>query len=178
MDSLTRLAFPGLLGEPNRFGAPSGVGYHENLAGRSGDVALDRAVRFRIGIGCLLFAWLCASGGLLDLTQAFAWGRMFSGYAKSMPFSRALAVTFDPAKRCEICVAVLDAREAARDAKQSQAPALSELGKMVLIAQRNDTAVAAPDLEAWPRADDWSAKARRYPAPVPPPRGEGADFAS
>ena len=52
----------------------------------------------KCAITFLLFAWICANGALLDVVQVFAWGKMFSGYAKSMSVSAALKETFDPAR--------------------------------------------------------------------------------
>jgi hypothetical protein len=120
----------------------------------------------------LLFAWLCASGGLLDIAQVFAWSRMYAGYAQTMSAGEALTETFDPAKPCELCVAVLKARGASDDsAKTPAALASVEIEKVVMIAQCAASAMFAPDFEAWPVARHALADTRVDPVPVPPPRG-------
>ena len=129
-------------------------------------------MRFRLSIGSLLFAWLCASGGLLDIAQVFAWSRMCAGYEQTMPLREALTETFDPGKPCEICMAILKARKASDD---RQAPASAEatavFSKILLITVSAATTVAAPTLEAWPQAPDLYAEGRVESVPVPPPRG-------
>ncbi len=137
--------------------------------GRGGWV---QCVRFRLSICGLLFAWLCASGGLLDIAQVFAWTRMYAGYAQSMSVGEALAQTFDPAKPCELCVAVLKVREASGGAAKTPAAAASaEIEKVVLIAQGAAPLVIAPVLEEWPAARDEFSGMRVEPVPLPPPRG-------
>ena len=59
-----------------------------------------------------MLAWLCANGALLDLVQVFAWSRMFAGYTQTMTVGAALRETFDPAKPCELCLGVADAKDA------------------------------------------------------------------
>lgn len=59
-------------------------------------------------IACL--AWLCASGGQWDLIQGFAWGRMFVGYARTMPLDEAAALTFDAGRPCTLCEFVADGK--------------------------------------------------------------------
>ncbi len=150
-----------------------GINFEWLLSGRR---VWHAGVRFRLSIGGLLFAWLCASGGLLDIAQVFAWSRMCAGYAQTMPVREALTETFDPAKPCEICMAVLKVRKA-DEAKRSpaSAPETWSLAKVVLIAAEAEAVVSAPVLEAWPVSVNCYAEARSYPVPVPPPRG-GAGF--
>ena len=129
-------------------------------------------VRFRLSICSLLFAWLCASGGLLDLTQVFAWARMCAGYAQAMPMNEAVSRTFDPGKPCEICMAILKARKATEDRQAPlSAAATAEFSKVVLFAADAGTTVAAPACEAWPAGVSLWAEVRVEPVPVPPPRG-------
>jgi len=131
----------------------------------------SRRVHFRLSMCGLLFAWLCASGGLLDVAQVFAWTRMYAGYAQTMSVGEALSQTFDPAKPCELCVAVLKARGASDDAAKTPSTTSVEIEKIVLIAQCAAPAVLAPDLEAWPVARHARADTRVDPVPTPPPRG-------
>ena len=133
-------------------------------------VGFVAAVRFRLSICGLLFAWLCASGGLLDVAQVFAWSRMFSGYAQSMPLREAVRKTFDSARPCDLCVAVLKAREASADSADAPVVTSAEIEKVVLIAQRVDAVVIAPVLEPWPAAGHAWADGRVEPVPMRPPR--------
>lgn len=128
-------------------------------------------MRFRLSITGLLFAWLCASGGLLDVAQVLAWSRMYAGYAQTMSAGEALTQTFDPEKPCELCVAVLKARQASAGSRETPAVASAEVEKIFLVAHRGGPGVVAPSLEAWPEAGDVFAGARCEPVPVPPPRG-------
>jgi len=130
-----------------------------------------RGVRFRLSMCGLLLAWLCASGGLLDIAQVFAWSRMYAGYAQTMSAGEALTQTFDPAKPCELCVAVLKARKASDDSAKTPSATSVEIEKIVMIAHGAAFAVIAPALEAWPAALHEFAGMRVDPVPTPPPRG-------
>jgi len=125
-------------------------------------------VRRLICASCLLLAWLCANGAVLDLMQVFAWGRMFTAYAHEMPVETALARTFDPARPCPLCLAVRQARRADRGPSPAAAPAPGV--KLVLIAQA--PAVVMPPAIRGCRLVAGSVRAavRRDPVPVPPPR--------
>ena len=139
-------------------------------------VGFSRRVRFRLSIYALFFAWLCASGGLLDLAQVFAWTRMYAGYAQTMSAGEALTETFDPAKPCKMCVALLKARKASDDSSKPSAVSAAAIEKVVLIAHRAEFLVLAPDLEMWPVAGHTLAIARVDPVPTPPPRGGAGSF--
>ena len=130
---------------------------------------LISGVPSRLSLYGLLFAWLCASGSLLDVAQGFAWLRMCAGYTQTMPLSAAVHRTFDPEKPCEICTAVLNARKAAEAGHQPAEQAVIE--KMLLIAFSTEPELPAPVFEVWPALVDVFAEARSYPVPVPPPRG-------
>ena len=123
----------------------------------------------KLAITCLLLAWICANGALLDVVQVFAWGKMFSGYAQTMSVTAALKETFDPAKPCEMCIGVSTAKE---DFEQKKLPAAVEQnGTKLVLAFHLPTAfvwVSAP--EAWPRALAVAAPSRSDQVPVPPPR--------
>ncbi|MBW8781928.1 MAG: hypothetical protein JF599_08580 [Verrucomicrobia bacterium] len=125
-------------------------------------------MRCRLSLYGLLFAWLCASGSLLDVAQGFAWLRMCAGYTQTMPLTVALHRTFDPEKPCEICTAVLNARKAAEAGHQPAEKALIE--KMTLIAASAEPELTPPVFEVWPALVNLFAEARSYPVPVPPPR--------
>ena len=122
----------------------------------------------KFAIPCLLLAWICANGALLDIVQVFAWGKMFSGYAQTMSVAAALKETFDPAKPCEMCIGVSTAKE---DLEQKKLPAVAETGGKLVLAFHLPTAfvwVSVP--EAWPRARAAVAPSRSDQLPVPPPR--------
>ncbi len=116
----------------------------------------------------LLCAWLCASGAMLDVTQVFAWTRMFTGYAGTESFAAAVRDTFDPGRPCEICRAVSRAREASGDRAPAVPPSGSD--RMILICERSDVFVAGSAKRAWPDVPSSRAMARSGDVPVPPPR--------
>ena len=123
----------------------------------------------KIAISCLLFAWICANGALLDVVQVFAWGKMFSGYSKNMSVAAALKETFDPAKPCEMCIGVATAKE---DLGQKNLPVSVEQnsGKLVLALQASPTFVLVNVPDAWPSERACTIPIRSESVPVPPPR--------
>lgn len=129
-------------------------------------------MRRRLSVTCLLFAWFCATGALLDVAQMFAWSRMFAGYMRTLPAAQALSRTFDPEKPCEFCMAVQKAREAGR--KQQPAPTDAAVPKIVLIRQQAGPLVVVPAVDAWPETNHMFASSWCPPVPVPPPRARVA----
>lgn len=129
-----------------------------------------RRMRRRLSILCLLGAWVCASGILLNLEQGVAWVRMFNGYAKSCSVSTALQRTFDPEKPCAICRAVERAQEAAQD-QQPAAVSPVAVRLLLICGERSAglTPAAAVAVE-WPAQPAWAASAPYRPVPLPPPR--------
>jgi hypothetical protein len=117
----------------------------------------------------LLFAWICANGALLDVVQVFAWGKMFSGYAKTMSVAASLNETFDPAKPCEMCIGVATAKE---DLGQKKIPANLEQNsaQLVLAFHAASPFVLVNVPEAWPAERGCAAPTRSEIVPVPPPR--------
>jgi hypothetical protein len=106
-------------------------------------------MRRSIALFCLLAAWLCASGAVLDGVQVYAWGRMFMGYARQMPVNQAAAETMDGNKPCSLCLALRRAREQ----EQHEQPAVAldrDVVKLVLIADEPATLVFARECEPWP----------------------------
>ncbi len=116
----------------------------------------------------LFCAWLCASGAMLDVTQVFAWTRMFAGYARTETVVAAVKDTFDPCRPCALCRAVCRAREAS----SQHAPAVPAAGgdRMILVFERPDRFVVVCDGQAWPEFRSASAVARTGEVPVPPPK--------
>ncbi|MEO5960402.1 MAG: hypothetical protein ABIR80_14915 [Opitutaceae bacterium] len=125
-------------------------------------------MRKPLSIAALLFAWLCANGALLDVVQALAWGKMFAGYARTMSVAAALDATFDPAKRCELCVGVAQARDSAD--KQLPAPSARDAAKLVLVCDTPAKIVFVSAPTAWPAAFASAGPIRTDPVPLPPPR--------
>jgi len=124
-------------------------------------------VRRSFSFACLVVAWLCANGAVLDAVQVIAWGRMFATYAHSFSVGEAVRRTFDGHHPCALCRAVDDARAADRGPAPAPAPLTI---KLTLYCHQTESFVppAAPgrqtDSEATPGLT------RRYPVPVPPPR--------
>ena len=132
------------------------------------DAQASLAVRKPLASLCLLFAWFCANGALLDGVQVFAWAKMFAGYAQSMPVRVALRETFDPAKPCEMCVGVAHAKETARE---QQPQAVERSAEKILLALH----AASPFVFEicpvdWPNAAAFAGPMRVETVPVPPPR--------
>lgn len=117
---------------------------------------------------CLLFAWLCANGALLDGVQVFAWAKMFAGYSQTMSASAALRATFDPAKPCDMCIGVAAAKETARQ----QLPHVVEHSaeKLLLALHTPAPVIFVNSPGDWPAAFANVAPARERSVPVPPPR--------
>lgn len=124
-------------------------------------------------VSCLLLAWLCANGAVLEVMQVFAWGRMFAGYVHEMPVQTALIRTFDPGKPCALCLAVQKARATERE--QPAVPPPASAVKLVLIAQQTES--MAPPAMPGNRLESLPVRGavRRDPVPVPPPK-RGAEF--
>jgi hypothetical protein len=116
------------------------------------------AVYRRIACASLLCAWMCASGALLDVTQAVAWTGMF-----------AARETFDPAKPCSLCRAVSRAREASEPRCPVAPAAASE--KLILIFETPLAFIPRDGRGAWPVTVARHGSARAGEVPVPPPRG-------
>lgn len=116
-----------------------------------------------------LTAWLLATGSHWDLVQTFAWARMFTGYAQTMTFSRALQKTFAPQSMCSLCHAVSAAKQ--DEAGTPAVPAKSP-GKILLVcAPRAVLALSpAPHCAGLIPASLAPASAERPAPPTPPPR--------
>ncbi len=125
-------------------------------------------MRRRIAIASLCFAWICANGAIWDAVQVFAWGKMFAGYAQMMSVPAALRATFDPARPCELCVTVADARETAREQLPQAVERAAE--KLLLALHSPAPIVLVPAPGAWPPTLAHAAPRRTESVPVPPPR--------
>ena len=105
---------------------------------------------------------------MLDMAQAFAWARMFAGYARTESVASAARDTFDPARPCPICRAVRRAREA--QGRHSPALAPSVQDKLLLVIESPAPFVAQDSGRDWPEWAPAGAQARIADVPVPPPR--------
>lgn len=122
----------------------------------------------RVATLSLLIAWLCANGGIWDGVQVLAWGRMFAANATTMSWSSALAATFDPAKRCEICEVVTSAR--AEVGSSAARPDADDRSKIVLTVVPVERTAFAPRSASYPKQEVIPGPQRRDPTPLPPPR--------
>ena len=122
----------------------------------------------RLSIVCLFAAWLCADGNLLDVTQVFAWTRMFVGYTQTYSIAEAAALTVDPSRPCDLCKAVRRARESS---EPSRGPSVTAATQKFLFAQPESVAlVFSPPGREWPEWLKETGPTRSEPVPVPPPR--------
>jgi hypothetical protein len=130
---------------------------------------LSTLVRRRFSLLCLFAAWLCASGAVLDVVQVFAWGRMFTAYARTMSLTQATEETMDASKPCAICLAVRRARDSER---HEQPVSLPQTAERLLLAYH------AADMPVLVRTEavEWTTTFESRPVfwcedvPVPPPR--------
>ena len=126
-------------------------------------------MRRKLSITCLLLAWLCANGALLDAVQVFAWGKMFAENARTQPLGEALAATFDPAKPCEVCLGVAAAKETAKQQLPGSVDHPST-EKLVLALHLSARPIFMAPAAGWPVTLASVPPSRTEPVPVPPPR--------
>lgn len=117
-----------------------------------------------------LVAWLLATGAQWDLLQTFAWARMFSENARVLPLGAALARTFSPEGRCELCGVVSTAKQQQHDAEGS-VPGGKVEGKVLLVFQPAPLVrEPASQVTPWTLSEPLFASAGRAAPPLPPPR--------
>lgn len=122
-----------------------------------------------IATAALLLAWLCANGALLDGLQVFAWTRMFANYTQSMSITAALRETFDPAKPCELCIGVANAKENLQQAIPATLERSSDK-ELVLVLHTAAPLILTRVAERWSRSHAISDGTGAEDVPVPPPR--------
>jgi hypothetical protein len=127
-------------------------------------------VRRRVAIPALLLAWLCANGAFWDLTQVFAWSRMFAGYAQTLGVAAALRETFDPAKPCDLCRVVQKARSDDEAQRPASAPADAARFDLALEPAGRLIAATPANSAEWPALTAGRLCSRVDPVPLPPPR--------
>lgn len=117
----------------------------------------------------MLLAWFCANGAVWNLVQVVAWGKMFADYSSVMSVTRALQLTFDGSKPCDLCHLAQAGEDAAREQQRQTAP-LGGTDKLVLaFLTAAPVVVTAPDF-AWPGLVHEAGLTRTDSVPVPPPR--------
>ncbi len=127
-------------------------------------------MRRRFQIILVLVAWLLASGGQWQLIQSFAWGRMIATYAKTMPLSEAVRLTFTPDNLCGICELVAAAQQ--QETSDAPLPAGASLDAKNLFLTMPGAAfiLDAPESAGWALRDSLMPDSARKTPPLPPPR--------
>ena len=126
-------------------------------------------MRSRFQIVVILFAWLLATGGQWHLVQSFAWARMFTAYAKTMPVSEAARLTFTPDNMCGVCELVSAAQQQHGDTALPAGTSLD--AKTPLVFQPVPAVIiAAPTAPSWSLADRDTPASERAAPPLQPPR--------
>ncbi|MFO1451468.1 MAG: hypothetical protein U1F61_25130 [Opitutaceae bacterium] len=122
----------------------------------------------RFSLILTLTAWLLATGSHWDLVQTFGWGRMIASYARTMPLSEAIRLTFTADNLCSVC-------EFVQDSKQSQGNTAVPGGqadtKILLVYQPAPAiVVSAPSYTSWRLGETRLTGTDRCTPPTPPPR--------
>ena len=125
-------------------------------------------MRHRFQLCCVLLAWFAATGSQWDFVQVFAWARMLSNYAQTMPIAAAAELTFDADRPCELCNAV-------KSAKQQQGNTTVPGGradqKVLLIFQPATTVFHLASAKTrWSTYELLFLSAEKSAPPTPPPR--------
>ena len=124
-------------------------------------------MRTKLQLICILTAWLFATGAQWDVTQTFAWAKMFSSYSKSMSLGSALKKTFG-GEMCAICRAVDCAKQQERAASL---PSGGFTAKMVFVLQEKPIFIfATPLFHNWSPSDTVYDDVLKAGPPTPPPR--------
>ncbi len=132
---------------------------------------LSACVRFRFRVSFILFAWFIATGGLWDVTQVVAWGRMFTGYVPAMSIRAAVEKTFI-GEMCGLCEVVQKGKQ---DQERENAPAPENKSFVKLpvfgplpVSEPMHVPALAPLVFA--SIDLWPVGKGRAAPPLPPPR--------
>lgn len=118
-----------------------------------------------------LTAWLLATGCQWDFVQVFAWSRMFTTYAQTMPLLRAAERTFSPDEMCGVCRAVATAKQQ-QSREESTVPGGKASGKHLLVCAPRTLVflTPAPFCAGLTPAVSTPLSAERATPPNPPPR--------
>jgi hypothetical protein len=131
---------------------------------------LASPMRRRLQLSLVLFAWLLATGSQWHVVQTFAWGRMVTAYAKTMPLREAIRLTFTPDNMCGVCELVSAAQQ--QHPGDSALPAGTSLdSKTLFVFQPVPTVIlTAPTAGLWSLGDLPIPSSTRAAPPLPPPR--------
>lgn len=116
-----------------------------------------------------LSAWLLASGGVWDIVQVVAWGRMFSHRLDTLPALEAARQTFLPGEKCNLCLAVEDGKKAQGESAGAAGTDFSSKVPLVIPAV-TCVRVNPPDGVSRVRLEAGYARSWREVPPLPPPR--------
>jgi hypothetical protein len=126
-------------------------------------------MRHKCNLCVILLAWFAATGIQWDFVQVFAWGRMFAGYAQTMPLSRAVSLTFQPDNLCGLCRIVKDAKQ--QEGQSGVPQSGSAAGKAPLVFQAaQGVVVARPAVAPWWTSGPVAPETIRAAPQLPPPR--------
>jgi len=108
---------------------------------------------------------------MLDITQIFAWTRMFAGYARTESIAAAAKETFDPGKPCAICQAVSKARKSSNQ----RGPAVRPDSEKIVFILHTPAPFLTPSAQrSWSEILQPHALVRIGEVPVPPPKAISA----
>ncbi len=129
-------------------------------------------MRRKVSLLLTLTAWFFTTGSQWDVAQTFAWARMVTTYAQSMPLLEAAKKTFSGAELCDVCEVVQDARQGAQDESNANGAAGAKaLGKMPMVIQWETVFVRRqPSFDLRPQSSAFPPEAPRAAPPTPPPR--------
>ena len=126
-------------------------------------------MRRQFQLCCVLLGWFTATGSQWDCMQVFAWARMLTTYAQTMPIATAAELTFDADKPCPLCNAVKSAKQQQENAGVPDGKADQ---KVLLIFQPVSTVFClAEGTTRWSSNESVILSADRSAPPTPPPRG-------
>ena len=119
-----------------------------------------------------LTAWFFTTGSQWDVVQTYAWARMFTTYAQSMPLLEAAQKTFSGEELCDVCEVVQDARQDDQnESKSSGAAGTKALGKMPMVVPQDTLFVLRhPSSALGHPASAFLPGTPRATPPTPPPR--------
>jgi hypothetical protein len=126
-------------------------------------------VHRKLPLVLILCSWLLATGSQWDLLQGFAWAKMFSDNVRAMAVGDALARTFSPEGRCEICHAVSTAKQQQDDGDPT--PGGKAPGEtLLLFMPAPPVVIVRPDSVSFAPTEVAVLGLGRIAPPVPPPR--------
>ena len=122
--------------------------------------------RFKVVV--ILTASFLATGSQWNVLQVFAWASMFSENVRQLPLGEAVARTFSPEARCNLCAAVSEGKQ-----QQQSETALNpkfEDRSLLICEPAPQYLFEADDVAGWLDSRTRLAGISRERPPVPPPR--------